>query len=112
MERICNVRYIKKLKRNSILVIQIDSKEYNFKVNNNLLPYVDNILASLAILKSLEIVSGKKIKYEFAPKREGDLPVTIANNNLAKEVLNWSPGKSLLEMCNDGWRWYCDNPIV
>ena len=55
---------IKKLKRNSILVIQIDPKnEYNFKVNNNLLPYVDNILASLAILKSLEIVNKLGINF-------------------------------------------------
>ena len=28
----------------------------------------------------------EKIKYK-SEKREGDLPVTIANNNLAKEVL-------------------------
>lgn len=66
----------------------------------------------LQLIKTLEMVSGKKIKYEFVEKREGDLPVTIANNNLAKDILNWEPKKSLLEMCSDGWRWYCDNSIV
>ena len=65
----------------------------------------------LELIKNLEMVIGKKIKYEFSEKREGDLPVTIANNNLAKDVLNWEPEKSLFEMCNDGWKWYCDNSI-
>tara|TARA_B100000401_G_C52657415_1_gene648495 strand:- start:644 stop:913 length:270 start_codon:yes stop_codon:yes gene_type:complete len=65
----------------------------------------------LELIKTLEMVIGKKIKYEFSEKREGDLPVTIANNNLAKDVLNWEPEKSLFEMCNDGWKWYCDNSI-
>ena len=64
----------------------------------------------LQLIKVLETVSGKKIKYKFAKKREGDLPITIANNQLAKDVLNWAPEKSLLEMCNDGWRWYRENP--
>ena len=45
----------------------------------------------LQLIKTVEMVSGKKIKYEFVEKREGDLPVTIANNNLAKDILNWEP---------------------
>ena len=39
------------------------SKTFNFKINNNLLPYLDNILASIAVCKSLNIID--KIKSNF-----------------------------------------------
>ena len=54
---------IKKFKKSYIIYINIDSKIYNFKINSNLLPYVYNILASLAVCKSLDIVD--KIKSNF-----------------------------------------------
>ena len=58
------------------MVIKINSKVYKFKVNNNLLPYTNNILASLAILKSLEIVDKLGVnffsKYKI-PNGRGDI---------------------------------------
>ena len=88
---------IKKLKRNSILVIQIDSNEYNFKVNNNLLPYVDNILASLAILKSLEIVNKLGINFFSQykiPNGRGDIKKIYVGKkkiNILDESYNSNP---------------------
>ena len=59
---------IKKHKKNSILILKVNSKVYNFKVKNNLLPYMNNILASLAILKSLEIIDKLDINFFYKYK--------------------------------------------
>ena len=29
----------------------------------------------------------------------------VADNTLAKKVLNWSPSKNIEQMCKDGWKW-------
>ena len=42
---------IKKHKKNSILIFKVNSKVYNFKVKNSLLPYINNILASCSAEK-------------------------------------------------------------
>ena len=47
---------INKSNKNSTIYINVDSKIYNFKINNNLIPYKDNILASIAVCKSLNII--------------------------------------------------------
>ncbi len=54
---------IKKTKKNCIIFVSVDTRIYNFKIHNNLLPYVDNILASVAVCKSLSIID--KIKNNF-----------------------------------------------
>ena len=53
-----NIRLYKinKSNKNSTIYINVDSKIYNFKINNNLIPYKDNILASIAVCKSLNII--------------------------------------------------------
>ena len=45
----------------------------------------------LEVIRSAERVSGKKINYEFAPRRPGDPATVVADNALAKEILGWSP---------------------
>ena len=54
---------IKKTKKNCIIYVSVDNRIYNFKIHNNLLPYVENILASVAVCKSLSIID--KIKNNF-----------------------------------------------
>ena len=53
-----NVRLskLKKSAKSYIIYIDVESKIFNFKINNNLLPYLDNILASIAVCKSLDII--------------------------------------------------------
>ena len=51
----------------------------------------------------------RKINYIFGPKRPGDLPITVAKNNLARKFLKWIPEKSIIEMCRDGWNYYSEN---
>ena len=45
----------------------------------------------LEMIAAVERVSGRKVPYEFAPRRAGDPAVVVANNDLAQKVLNWTP---------------------
>lgn len=45
----------------------------------------------LEIIKSTERVTGRKVNYDFAPRRAGDPSIVIATNDLAKELLGWEP---------------------
>ena len=51
-------------------------------------------------------VNNVEIQYKFTSRREGDFAVVIADNTKAKELLNWSPSRSLEVMCRDGWKWH------
>jgi UDP-glucose 4-epimerase len=45
----------------------------------------------LEIIHSAERVTGRKINYDFAPRRAGDPSVVIATNDLAQKLLGWQP---------------------
>ena len=52
-----------------------------------------------------ERVRGKPIALVEAPRRPGDIPGAFANYHRAKELLNWSPTKSVEEGISDLFRW-------
>ena len=43
-------------------------------------------------------------------RREGDVPASYANSNLAEKELKWKATKTLDEMIQDVWRWQSENP--
>lgn len=45
----------------------------------------------LEIIAAAERVTGRKITYEFAPRRVGDPAILVATNQKAQKVLNWQP---------------------
>lgn len=45
----------------------------------------------LEIIRAAERVTGRKIKYDFAPRRSGDPAVVVASNALAQKLLGWQP---------------------
>jgi GDP-D-mannose dehydratase len=53
---------------------------------------------------------GKKIKYEFGPRRAGDLPQFWADSDKAQKVLGWKTTRTLEDMCRDTWNWQSNNP--
>lgn len=60
----------------------------------------------LDIVKLAEIITKTKIDYHFAPKREGDPPVLIADSQLARKELGWIPKYSNLEtIIESSWNW-------
>ena len=64
----------------------------------------------LELVRTFEKINNVKINYKFVPRREGDVANVVADNSLAKSILNWQPRRSLEEMCLDGWNWQCLNP--
>ncbi len=64
----------------------------------------------LELIKTFQEVNSIKIPYIFSERRDGDLPIVIADNSLAKSVLQWEPKRSISQMCKDGWKWQCKYP--
>jgi len=59
----------------------------------------------LELIKIYQRVNNCSIPYEFCERREGDVGILVADNQLAKKILNWNPTRSIEEMCKDGWNW-------
>jgi len=64
----------------------------------------------LEMLKTFESVANVKIPYRVVERREGDLQSFYADPANAREELNWSTKRSLLDMCRDAWNWQHNNP--
>lgn len=62
------------------------------------------------VFATVEMVIGKKIPFNIAPRRPGDVPVLIASSEKIKRQLGWRPQKSLEDMIRDAWEWHKANP--
>jgi UDP-glucose 4-epimerase len=65
----------------------------------------------LDLLKSFELISGKKIKFEFLPRRDGDIATSWSDVSKASNKLDWKPEKNIKKICEDTWRWHKLNPV-
>ena len=64
----------------------------------------------LEMVKAFAVVSGKKIPYRITGRRVGDIAQCYANPTLAQKELGWKAKFSIMEMCEDAWRWQSVNP--
>lgn len=64
----------------------------------------------LDIVNNFEKANDLKIPYEFAPRREGDVPQCYSNAKKAERELGWKAKYGILEMCRDSWNWQKKNP--
>ncbi|SBS26980.1 UDP-glucose 4-epimerase [Marinomonas spartinae] len=64
----------------------------------------------LDVVKAFEKAAAKKICYQIAPRREGDIAEFYADSTKAKNELNWQVELSLEQMCHDAWNWQSKNP--
>lgn len=64
----------------------------------------------LEMIDAFSKASGKKINYEIAKRREGDVAASFADASLAKEELNWTATRDVNDMCKDTWNWQIKNP--
>jgi len=64
----------------------------------------------LEMVRAFSIACGRELPYDFAPRRDGDLPAFWADPAYAKEQLGWTAEKGIQEMCDDVWRWQSKNP--
>ena len=64
----------------------------------------------LELINTFQKVNGLKIPYRFVDRRPGDNPYVVADNSLAKSVLNWEPKRNIADICISGWNWQSRNP--
>jgi UDP-glucose 4-epimerase len=64
----------------------------------------------LDIVGAFEKASGRKVAYQIAPRRLGDIAACYADPVLANKLLGWRAERGLEEMCVDAWRWQDGNP--
>jgi UDP-glucose-4-epimerase GalE len=64
----------------------------------------------LEVLRAVEAVSGRKVPYQIAPRREGDSPSLVANSQKLRASLGWKPIRSSLhEIVRDAWDFFVQN---
>lgn len=59
----------------------------------------------LEVIRSFEKVTGIRLNYRIAPRREGDIEQIWADPSRAEQVLGWKAERSLDEMTLSAWRW-------
>ncbi|HTC00340.1 MAG TPA: UDP-glucose 4-epimerase GalE [Ferruginibacter sp.] len=59
----------------------------------------------LEVINTFEKVSGVKLNYTIGPRRAGDVIAIYANNDKARNVLQWKPKYNLEDMMSTAWKW-------
>ena len=82
-------------------------KEDNLILNINLGTGLGTTV--LELIEKFQEVNEISIPYSFVKRRDGDRPIVIADNSLASSIFNWTPSRTIEEMCRDGWSWQYSN---
>lgn len=93
---------------NDLADAHIRSLEY---LNQESIPNVINLGTGngnsvLDIIKTSEIITGKKANYVMNPRRPGDPAVLVADNKKAEKVLGWIPKYKLDKIIETAWNWH------
>ncbi|OHS96172.1 UDP-glucose 4-epimerase [Tritrichomonas foetus] len=64
----------------------------------------------LQVVKAFEKASGRTVKYEITPRREGDIAACFSDPSKAKKLFNWEAKLGIDQMCADTWRFNESNP--
>jgi UDP-glucose 4-epimerase len=64
----------------------------------------------LEVVRAFEAASGRKVPYEIAARRPGDVGACYADASRAKTLLGWRAEYGIERMCEDHWRWQAMNP--
>ncbi len=64
----------------------------------------------LELVRAFEAASGRRIPYRVAPRRPGDVAVSVADPAKAHRLLDWRAELGLAEMCRSAWDWQERNP--
>ena len=59
----------------------------------------------LEVINSFEKVSGEKLNYQFAERREGDITEAYAETSKSKNELGWTAESSLDDALKSAWEW-------
>ena len=59
------------------------------------------------VLRAVEEVTGKKVPFQFGPRRDGDPPALVADSTRLQNELNWKPSNSdLNRIVETAWTWF------
>jgi UDP-glucose 4-epimerase len=58
------------------------------------------------LVQTVERISNVRIPVEMAARREGDSPKLIADNEKAKNILQWQPAYDLKDIVRSAWNWH------
>lgn len=64
----------------------------------------------LDMIKAFEKASGIQIPYKITDRRPGDIAACYADPSKAEKELDWKAERSVIQMCEDTWRWQSKNP--
>ena len=64
----------------------------------------------LEMITAFQQASGKKVAYNIAARRAGDIACCYADPSYAKHLIDWEANKGLQAMCDDTWKWQSNNP--
>lgn len=60
------------------------------------------------LIAAIQQVSGRPFEVAAAPRRPGDAPTLVADNDKARQVLGWSPKYGLDDILQSAWRWHTE----
>ncbi len=61
------------------------------------------------IINKMELITGDKLCFKVANRRQGDPDVLVASNEKAKKELGWEPKRSAIDyILADAWEWYSE----
>jgi len=64
----------------------------------------------LEMVAAFEVASGRPVPYQISPRRAGDVAVSVAEVDKAKDLLGWQARFNLVDMCETMWQWQSSNP--
>jgi UDP-glucose 4-epimerase len=64
----------------------------------------------LEVIAAASEAVGRDLPCEILDRRPGDSACVYADTTMSASVLGWKATRSLLEMCQDHWRWQSSNP--
>lgn len=68
--------------------------------------------SNLEVIRSVERVSGRKVPWEAAPRREGDPAMLVADSTALREETGWKPGFAELDrIVETALRWRESRPL-
>lgn len=62
------------------------------------------------MIKAFEKAVGEEIPYQITDRRPGDIASCYADPVRAKQELEWTANKNLMDMARDAWLWQSKNP--
>ncbi len=61
----------------------------------------------LEVLRAVEEITGQRVPFEIAPRREGDAAELVADSSKLRRMLHWEPRRSgISEIVRDAWAYF------